>query len=351
LFEMRILLVALVVLFASCALADEEVAARKSGEEKLGRLLERSRDRPFIMSNTPDFRKFVAEPPRPYDLVLFLTSKTGSCQMCSEIRPEIELVAEAFEKARYANSSESPLHTTFFIELDGSRNYELFTEMGLQTVPHVIFLERTASTKRKKWERLLADRISFNRGWAAENLIKSLGSRVDVAGVQFERPPKPIDWSFLILLVSATVSFVVFFATVGRPYIDTVLRNRKIYLGLSLVGYAFCVAGGMYNHIQNTPFNGQNQDGSVQLISPGNGSQFGVETLIMGFLYLVSAVCIILLNTRAAKAEASVYSRAIVILGLLFCFHFFFRNIREIYSRKNGGYRMGYLWSAPADFW
>lgn len=343
---MQQVLVTLLILSGAALLTSAQ--DERLGQEKLEQLLERSAQRPFIILNGDDFRKFVGDPPRPYDLVVFLTSKSGSCAFCNEIRPEVELAANAFEVARYDNST-TPLHHVFFVELDGSRYHDLFTQFGLQTVPHLLFVEHQLNNKRKKWEKLFSDRFNLNRGWGAENLIKSVSARLGLK-IKFERPPAPVDWTFLLLVTTVLAAAVSFFATIGRPYIDTYLRNRYIYLFGALAFYAFCISGGMYNHIQGVPFSQPNHDGSMSFINPSSGTQYGAESWIIGFVNIVCAAALILMNTRLLKIQGGEVARGIAVTAGILAFHFFFGILRNIYTRKNNGYRWGYLWGLhPGD--
>jgi len=53
--------------------------------------------------------------------------------------------------------------------------------------------------------------------------------------VTFQRPPAPINWTGLLLVLSTITMVVGFFVTVGRPFIDRYLRNRNMYLVMVLV--------------------------------------------------------------------------------------------------------------------
>jgi len=57
---------------------------------------------------------------------------------------------------------------------DGSRNYELFQQLGLQTVPHLVFIPATTSDKKRSWPKLLQDRFNLNRQWLVISLFYHL---------------------------------------------------------------------------------------------------------------------------------------------------------------------------------
>ena len=59
------------------------------GDEKRNTLLSRSQSRPLITLGSNDFRRLVRDGPRPYDLVVLLTSKSGGCQMCEYVAPRV----------------------------------------------------------------------------------------------------------------------------------------------------------------------------------------------------------------------------------------------------------------------
>lgn len=101
------LLPLLAVLLAACALCAPAARAssKEEGEARLARLLTLSADRPLLAVNGHDFDLLVGSPYRPYRLLVWVTSNSGSCAMCSEMRPELALLAATYQAARYTTSN------------------------------------------------------------------------------------------------------------------------------------------------------------------------------------------------------------------------------------------------------
>jgi hypothetical protein len=64
--------------------------------------------------------EYVGRGPRPYTTVVFITSSTGGCVLCRELRPEMLTLANAFHKARFPEGAKEPAHNIFVVELDGA---------------------------------------------------------------------------------------------------------------------------------------------------------------------------------------------------------------------------------------
>ena len=62
-----------------------------------------SSETPFISLNSNKFEEYVLNGPRPYSLIVVLTSHGGGCRLCEMLDPELRIVAAGYEKLRYEN--------------------------------------------------------------------------------------------------------------------------------------------------------------------------------------------------------------------------------------------------------
>lgn len=226
------------------------------------------------------------------------------------------------------------------LELDGTRNFEFFKTLGVQYIPHLYHVAPSKSTKRKSWKGLLKDEIQVQNGWKAEDLERNLRSRSRLTA-EVVRPPEPINWAGIVTTLLAGALLIGFFSTVGRPLIAYMLNPRAM-LAVSFFFYAFCVSGGMYNRIRNVPWD----DGKGGMFAGGQRGQFGAESVLVGFLYIVMALTVIFLNTTVHSVKiSSSYVRSAVACGVLAVFALLWRYMAFVYTIKNGGYNHGFVWS------
>jgi OST3 / OST6 family, transporter family len=262
----------------------------------------------------------------------------------SQLHPELELVAQGYEKVRYANETDSAQHDIFFIGLDASRNFEFFQGMGFQTIPHVFHVKPTKSKKQRSWQRLFSEEIQLGGNFEADNMVRVLGGRTGMR-VPIERPPEQVDFTFIILVLVIGVSSIWFFATVGRPIFDNYVRSKWLYLIASLIMYGYCVAGGMYNRLRNTPWAGRGQNGEELYFHRGANSQYQAETFIVASCYITAALAVILVNKLMFRLKTFSWRTVALIVACSTLVHFVWRYLRGIYTmNKNGGYNFGIVW-------
>ncbi len=351
-----------VVASSSPVAADEESDAKQRGLANLAELRAAARERSLVSVGSDGFRKFVNSGPRPYRLMVYVTSSNG-CQMCDELETELRLIAATYEKARYSDEQRAaiaagtleeddavPAHDTFFVRLDASRN-DIFKELEMTTVPHIIHVAPTRALRAKKWGRVLSDRLSLH-GLKAEDVLPVVAGRIGLRP-NFQRPPEELNIFDLLVKIIALGSTIWFaLSDVGRPLVDKYVFNRTTWFALSLVGYAFCISGGSYNRIRKVPFSGYNpQTGEGSFIDPSASSQYAGEGYLIGALNLLIGGAFLLLSTRVHTARLSFVARNLLAGSCLFAFHIFYHQLRTIYTFKNGGYNMGILWGSGMNMW
>jgi hypothetical protein len=129
---------------------------------------------------------------------------------------------------------------------------------------------------------------------------------------------------------------------------STPLLTRLVYFSpppSGLLFYGFCLSGGMFNRLRDAPFMHTQPNGEPEFIYRGSGMQYIVESYIVGALYLAIGLTIIFMNTRVHNMKISYSKRQLLVGVSLLAFVFLWRQLRFVYTLKNGGYNMGWVWS------
>lgn len=306
--------------------------------------------------------------------------------------------------APYLAESRPNDHPLFIVNMDISRNGEIFNSMKLQTAPLILFLQPRSSLKQLKASNLhtsLSSRYKFplqpkTHSQDIVTFIQKLSGQqinINYAAVTMEE------------YVIGGLGIIVSVFCVYR-YFDQILQlrnNPAIRLIICIVGwtlYMWCISGGniialflvchlfvleffshlvlsllfvgMYNIIKGNIFSHTEKDKPTEYISGEPRDQYGAEGLILGFLNMAAALMLLLVNSRAfdidlfsltrapskggatskANARASnslaflwegispYLTPALCIAGMTL----FWLQIVAIYSMKNRGYNRGFVW-------
>jgi len=365
---------------------------RRRSQEKLRALLSlagKSSTR-IINFDSAAFQSFVNEGPRPYHLVLTFTALTSqhSCPYCHMVQAGMAPTAIA----HYGRSKEVVSHVlsggtspadlnedelpVFFANIDMARNGPLFKEVGFNSAPYVVLAPPrlgTTTQKSSEFMKALPQKYRFNlqQSMSSSDFVSFVGKCTQIyVNVETAKP------GFMDLLFSLLILALIAFVGIKYgPSIIVSARQVRSVRTLLLIGgcalYCWCISGGMYNIIRGTQFAETRKDGSVNYINGDPRDQYAAEGLIIGVLNLACAGVIIIANIRAfdegfgsvtgvsgvsgvgvsksrqqpvwvhlLNAIAPALS-PMACLGLAFGFWF---KIVDIYSRKNWGYRYGFVW-------
>jgi len=237
----------------------------------------------------------------------------------------------------------------FFIEVDVTRNRDLFQQLQLNNVPLVTLIPPKSSANNVKLNQLLTKlrkyRFTAMSATMTSQDINDFIFKLTDLKAELEAT---IAWTDLILYTIAIGTMV----ATAIQYSEFLRNNRIVFFFLGLSFYLFCISGGMYNFIRNTPFT-QVQNGEVYYLARGPRSQYGVESWIVSFVVLISSLTGIHLNRLSFSQSQEPKSEFwklmdhyfIVLMSPSLAFILFslsWLNLVRIYDAKHGGYHMGW---------
>jgi oligosaccharyltransferase complex subunit gamma len=312
--------------------------------------------------------EYVNGGPRPYFLYLSYTaiSPQNRCAMCRVAHDAMILLAQGyFKENKEANVAylahleaggdfDDPAFTqpVFFVEADIARCRRVFEELNMQSAPTILIAPPKISTSNPRSNLFLSSiksKYKFNSlspTLQPEELNSQL-LKITGVDVNIERPVP-----FMLLVLIASVGVLGLFAVYKYFSLYLVLRKQSmLFFGLGLVAYLFCISGGMFNIIRNTPFAGEDHNGDVSYIHGGNRNQYGVEGYIMGSVEVGCGLALVMLTLTAFYSaddkKRKWYNKTAMIftwpLTLAAIFAFFWSILLVIYTKKNGSYRYGFV--------
>ena len=258
---------------------------------------------------------------------------------------ELIELANWYENNRF--EGEKIKHTGFFVEVDFEANQEIFRQMNLQSAPVIIYMGSTESGNSTAVSKLLTETAGQNSynigkfGATADGIQKFFVSRSSIGYDAVPNYAPPPDYTNLFIIASFFVSIIFLIRLVNSTF-PNFFYNPMVYFVFSLVFFLFCASGGVYNIIRGMPFM-HSDKGQAVYFHPDQSQQFGMESVIMGFLYLCGALSMILINQYGVITDKNNQPRVTVMLILVAAFHVAFSFVRTMYTRKNGGYNFGYV--------
>lgn len=94
---------------------------------------------------------------------------------------------------------------------------------------------------------------------------------------------RPTNWVLIIGVLTAVVGVSTAIHQ-AWAWIFPFVSSKNLWRGLVLILVLYCIGGGMFNAIRNTPYVGQDGRGHISYIAGGFQSQFAIETQIVAFL-------------------------------------------------------------------
>ncbi|CAG9324447.1 unnamed protein product [Blepharisma stoltei] len=320
--------------------ADDLAAIGKSKADELRALSYKSDG--LIKLTASGFQKFVVDYPRPYTLVVFLTSKNPTkfkCQLCDEIGSMLDQVIYSYRGANAdlpLNTPGSKSRAVFFAILEyNSENQPIFQKFKFASVPNLI----VTSPKSIKDE---GDRYSYYRDevWEfskdgdvhPQKLLDFINAR---SGRKIELKTSPfaaIISMGMFMLIFTTFAFVIY-------KIKSFLLIPYVWYAGGLTIYFICISGFVYDIIHGVPMVGTNGKGEAEFIHSGQRSQYGAEGFMMGFLMVIGGLGFVGLNILH-KLEKPSHIR--LVGGLCFLIVIFsFYKIIKVYQVKASWYGPG----------
>jgi len=277
-------------------MSDELMAVAEEKMSWLRRAVDGSNSK--IISLTPgSYREYVNDGPRLHWSFVVLTARGGGyrCPMCRQVHPDVLQIAKSLNYTK-----DQP---TFVLEVDISRNQEIFNEMALTIAPVFLMIPPTPSDRKPKVKTLykkLPDkyRLSMHSNIGVDDLKKF----IERHGKQEINLIEELDISALFgwIIILGGISAFLYYKGDKLHH----MREYKLpYFGVSIIAYIWLMGGGMYNIIRGTPFSG-NGGGLMAFIHPSNGNQYGAGGLIVGGLNFGVGAMIILMNTWALRTPS-----------------------------------------------
>ncbi|KAK5580628.1 hypothetical protein RB653_000650 [Dictyostelium firmibasis] len=185
-------------------------------------------------------KKFVTAQNRPYDLLALFTSSNPKygCGGCVQLKGQIESFSNSYEP--YLNSAKFLEKPIFIVILEVDYNMEVFQTVGLNTIPHLLFIPSGSKQITQKgyaftgFEQISAQSISdFIYGHSKIRIepIKTFYEKhsaqiltivVILASVRFlltayRKRKNPMFWYFLTILLFSCVIMGIFYDFIHKP--------------------------------------------------------------------------------------------------------------------------------------
>jgi len=290
-----------------------------------------------------EFKKHLAQGPRDYGCLLFLTvlGSDSSCKICGQVHEATVELA----KQLYAVRKKTSEHV-FVVEVDYSSSSSIISELGLDRVPQVIYVPKTKSSRSVALNDLIdsvgkKNTYALMTGYKTQNFVEFI-NKVSGMDIDLTRPVSTVEVVLFILMIVASVAILI----VCWRYIDKVRQQMILYAIAGVMFYCFCIGGGMYSIIRNTPWNGGSKS-NPEYINKSSRNQFTFEGYLMGAANLVGGVGIFLyvMSNRASTAKDPKnpyfgYVPSFFAAGLLV---FGWYSILSVYNLKSPHYRMGFV--------
>ncbi|CAM9466386.1 unnamed protein product [Ascophyllum nodosum] len=335
--EWRKLLVIVSLLAFAGTLAERTMSA---GARR--RSLEKTRasgsNKAVVVVDDAKFDRYVTGVPRQYEAIVFFTAAAAEfkCQSCRVVHDQFLAVAESYASAKSKKPEVLKGADIYFFVADFSRNQGSFSQVGLQTVPRIVhFPSALAEGEGGRYAVDPSQQMQMMNKVEAEDIARFVKDRTG-ATVSIVRPEPPVTIILSVLLIVALLSLKPILRNLGA--LLRVIRNKYMWLALSLMVYTFGISGGVYDIIRNpAPFHFK-PDGSIMWFHPQANVQLVAEGFITGFLTLLCGLWGILLVEVAPKLE-SPRSRQVAVITFGAGFLYFFFNVMKLYRSKNGWYR------------
>ncbi|CAM9092064.1 unnamed protein product [Pylaiella littoralis] len=284
------------------------------------------------------FDQYIAGVPRQYEAFVFFTA-TGSSFKCSACGPQFEefkTMAESYQVAKAKTPEILNEIDIYFFVADYGQNRGSFQKLGLQSVPKILHFP--PSLGEGEGGRYAVDQSRHLQSVGevkAEAMARFVKDKTGIA-IPIVRPEPPVAAILCTLLVLAMLMIKPIISNLGR--LLRTIRNKYLWLTITLLVYTFGISGGVYDIIRNPAPFVLNKDESIRWFHPQSNAQFVVEGFITGGLTLLCGLSGILLVHVAPKIKhKQVQQVAVMVFGVGFLMLFY--NVMRLYKSKNPWYR------------
>jgi len=323
----------ILALFLTAVLVQgSDIGTRKS-EELRAKVLGHS-DIPKL--SAAEYKYFLEEAPRPYDVVVFFTAP--NCNMCDEVESELATVANLYKKsgAIYPQNSENKKQrAVYFVKMAfEASTKDIFVGLQFRSVPNILVstpkILRLRDNEKVEHYRSFMWQISMSDGTLTSQKLLEHVNKKTGRDVQYKESIINlfIVLVFLIGILGAGVlAFLKF-----RPFF---LSNKLWFIG-SMIVYFICMSGIVYNILHGVPFNNVDRDGNVEWFHSGGRSQFGAEGYIMSATVSILGILFITLLHLPKVADNT--NGKIVYLIIFLLIFLLLKWVESIYKWKSSFY-------------
>jgi len=295
-----------------------------------------------------EFRKHVANGPRTYHVLLFLTvlGPDSSCKICGQVHEAAGELAQQLKGVRKLDDSDH----VFILEVDYTSSSSIISELGLDRVPQVVLVPKTKSSRSIALSDLLdslGQKYSYSMmlGYKGEDFVNFINKAAKME-LNLTRPVNSFEVCMFVFAIVAALAIII----ASWSFIDKIRRHMFLYAIVGVLFYCFCIGGGMYCIIRNTPWSGGSKS-KPEYIQKGGRNQYTVEGYLMGAANLVGGIGVFLyvMQNKAStntdsRQDAALrlfkYVPSVVALGLIF---FSWYSILNVYNTKSPHYKMGFV--------
>lgn len=290
-----------------------------------------------------EFKKHLAEGPRDYGCLLFLTvlGSDSSCKICGQVH---DAAVDLAKQLYGAKSNEN----VFVVEVDYSSSSSIISELGLDRVPQVLFLPKTKSVRSVALSDLIdsvgkKNQYGLMTGYKTENFVEFI-NKVGNMNIDLAKAVSKMEVILFVVGIVVVIAIVI----ASWKFIDKVRHSMIMYAVSGVIFYCFCIGGGMYSIIRNTPWNGGSKS-NPEYINKSGRNQYTLEGYLMGAANFVGGLGVFLyvMSNRAATSKTKEngnkyfgYVPSFLAAGLLV---FGWYSILSVYNLKSPHYRMGFV--------
>ncbi|ONH68301.1 Dolichyl-diphosphooligosaccharide--protein glycosyltransferase subunit 3 [Cyberlindnera fabianii] len=311
------LLVTLIALFTALACAASSQQLQKALDKSPGN---------FIKLTKSNFERVLGGPRTDY-IVLLLTATNPQvgCQVCQQIQPEFEKLADSWV-ADHPNGD-----GLYFARADLAEGHpDIFQAFKLSAVPKMFLYSPTE------------EKSPFDTNYDIMNIPQSEALAPYVAKGLHNLIKKEIIIKEPVQYGSAIITFVAVFAAVyflkrQAKALSSIFISRPLWGAVAVIAILFFTTGYMFNTIRNMPFFTQGNNGDIQYFVHGQQQQLGAETQVMSFIYGMLAFTVVALITKAPVLKGASLRLAIIIY-LLAVNVVLYSVLTSIFKFKSQGY-------------
>ncbi|CAH2353962.1 dolichyl-diphosphooligosaccharide--protein glycosyltransferase subunit 3 [[Candida] railenensis] len=294
--------------------------------------------------------KTLLEGPRDYHMVVLMTSTSSSinCVLCTEFKPEYELVSSSWFQDHPEGLTEEDLEVSadeeggeslskvapkniYFLYSEFTDSREFFGVFQLNNIPKVFYFPPSTNTEKNAYLKESLE-YQFFAGSHKDLLIDWLKQ---LTGHEFPIYIPP-DYTKLVTNIVGALAFLSL-SKIFHKQLLKVLTSKIIWSGLSLIFILLLTSGYMFNQIRGVPYVRELGGGKIEYILAQQQNQYGVETQILSFVYGCLSLFMVILVKKVPELKNS-QVQFITVVIFSFLIFFFYAILVGIFGLKGAGY-------------